>query len=56
MVLTNALIVDHSGVYKADIGLKGQVIAGIGKAGAFWFVYGVWVNGPDGAWWRSRMK
>src|SRR6201992_486944 len=32
-VITNALIVDHSGVYKADIGLKGGRIAAIGKAG-----------------------
>ncbi|MEM0977449.1 MAG: urease subunit alpha [Pseudomonadota bacterium] len=32
-VITNALIVDHSGIYKADIGLKDGRIAGIGKAG-----------------------
>ncbi len=32
-VLTNALIVDHTGVYKADIGLKDGMIAAIGKAG-----------------------
>ena len=32
-VITNALIVDHSGIYKADIGLKGGLIAAIGKAG-----------------------
>ena len=32
-VLTNALIVDHSGIYKADIGLKDGRIAKIGKAG-----------------------
>ncbi|MCW5713273.1 MAG: urease subunit alpha [Bauldia sp.] len=32
-VITNALIVDHSGIYKADIGLKDGLIAGIGKAG-----------------------
>ena len=32
-VLTNALIVDHTGVYKADIGLKDGKIAAIGKAG-----------------------
>lgn len=32
-VLTNALIVDHWGIVKADIGLKGQRIAAIGKAG-----------------------
>jgi len=32
-VLTNALIVDHSGIYKADVGLKDGRIAKIGKAG-----------------------
>ncbi len=32
-VITNALIVDHSGIYKADIGLKDGRICAIGKAG-----------------------
>src|ERR1700755_1153494 len=32
-VITNALVVDHSGIYKADIGLRDGLIAGIGKAG-----------------------
>ena len=32
-VITNALIVDHWGIVKADIGLKSGRIAGIGKAG-----------------------
>ena len=32
-VLTNALIIDHWGIVKADIGLKGNRIAAIGKAG-----------------------
>jgi urease subunit alpha len=32
-VITNALIVDHWGIVKADIGLKGGLIAAIGKAG-----------------------
>ncbi len=32
-VITNALIIDHWGIVKADIGLKGGLIAGIGKAG-----------------------
>lgn len=32
-VITNALIVDHSGIYKADIGLKDGRITAIGKAG-----------------------
>ncbi len=33
LVVTNALVVDHSGIYKADIGIKAGLIAGIGKAG-----------------------
>jgi urease subunit alpha len=32
-VVTNALVLDHSGIYKADIGLKEGRIAAIGKAG-----------------------
>ena len=32
-VITNSLIVDHTGIYKADIGLKDGRIAAIGKAG-----------------------
>ncbi|HET9069318.1 MAG TPA: urease subunit alpha [Amaricoccus sp.] len=32
-VLTNALIVDHSGIWKADVGLRDGRIARIGKAG-----------------------
>ncbi len=32
-VITNALIVDHTGIYKADVGLKNGRIAKIGKAG-----------------------
>ena len=32
-VITNALILDYTGIYKADIGLKDGRIAGIGKAG-----------------------
>ena len=32
-VITNALIVDHAGIYKADVGLRDGRIAGIGKAG-----------------------
>ncbi|CAI8400990.1 MAG: Urease subunit alpha 1 [SAR116 cluster bacterium MED-G04] len=32
-VITNALIVDASGIYKADIGLKDGIIHAIGKAG-----------------------
>jgi len=33
LVITNALILDWTGIYKADVGVKGGVIAGIGKAG-----------------------
>ncbi|WP_226781618.1 urease subunit alpha [Oceaniglobus trochenteri] len=32
-VITNALIVDHSGIFKADVGLKDGRIGKIGKAG-----------------------
>jgi urease subunit alpha len=33
LVITNALVVDHAGIYKADVGVKHGRIAGIGKAG-----------------------
>ena len=33
MVITNALVVDYTGIYKADIGIKNGLISGIGKAG-----------------------
>ena len=32
-VITNALIVDHTGIYKADIGIRDGRIAAIGKSG-----------------------
>ncbi len=32
-VITNAIVLDTAGIYKADIGLKNGVIAAIGKAG-----------------------
>src|SRR6516164_6259733 len=32
-VITNALVVDWTGIYKADIGIKNGLISGIGKAG-----------------------
>ena len=32
-VITNALIVDHTGIYKADVGLRDGLIHAIGKAG-----------------------
>ncbi|GAB2848215.1 urease subunit alpha [Hymenobacter ruber] len=33
LVITNALVVDYTGIFKADIGIKGGRIVGIGKAG-----------------------
>ncbi|KAI9302745.1 urease [Cunninghamella echinulata] len=33
LVITNALIIDYTGIYKADIGIKKGIIVGIGKAG-----------------------
>ena len=33
LVITNALIVDHTGIYKADVGVRDGLICGIGKAG-----------------------
>ncbi|KAF9152826.1 hypothetical protein BGX20_005055 [Mortierella sp. AD010] len=33
LVITNAIILDYSGIYKADIGVKNGLIVGIGKAG-----------------------
>jgi urease subunit alpha len=41
-VITNALVVDYTGIYKADIGIKGGLIAGIGKAGNPDVMAGVW--------------
>ncbi|HEU5071948.1 MAG TPA: urease subunit alpha [Verrucomicrobiae bacterium] len=32
-VITNALVLDYTGIYKADIGIKNGLISGIGKAG-----------------------
>ncbi|KAI9989810.1 hypothetical protein PInf_020097 [Phytophthora infestans] len=32
-IITNALIVDYTGIYKADVGIKDGLIAGIGKGG-----------------------
>ncbi len=32
-VITNALILDHTGIYKADVGLRSGLIHAIGKAG-----------------------
>ncbi|KAI8319915.1 urease [Martensiomyces pterosporus] len=33
LVITNVVIIDYTGVYKADIGIKNGMIVGIGKAG-----------------------
>ncbi len=33
LVITNAVVMDYTGIYKADIGVKNGKIAGIGKAG-----------------------
>src|SRR5215210_5775253 len=33
LVITNALIIDWTGIYKADVGVKHGRIVGIGKAG-----------------------
>ncbi|OAY71743.1 Urease [Ananas comosus] len=32
-VITNAVIIDYTGIYKADIGIKGGFVVAIGKAG-----------------------
>ncbi|CAN0025715.1 unnamed protein product [Ascophyllum nodosum] len=32
-VITNALVVDYTGIFKADVGMKGGLISGLGKAG-----------------------
>jgi urease len=32
-IITNALIIDYTGIYKADVGLKDGMISGIGKGG-----------------------
>ncbi len=33
LLITNALVVDHTGIYKADVGIKNHRLHGIGKAG-----------------------
>jgi len=40
-VITNAIIIDASGIYKADIGLRDGRIAGIGKAGNPYIMDGI---------------
>ncbi|WP_067932777.1 urease subunit alpha [Alicyclobacillus kakegawensis] len=41
LVITNAVIVDASGIYKADVGIRDGRIAAIGKAGNPWVMDGV---------------
>lgn len=33
LVITNVVVIDYTGIYKADIGIKDGIIVGIGKAG-----------------------
>jgi urease len=33
LLITNALVIDHSGIFKTDIGVKDGKICGLGKAG-----------------------
>ena len=33
VVITNALVMDYTGIFKADVGIKGGLIVGLGKAG-----------------------
>jgi len=40
-VVTNAVVLDATGIYKADVGLRDGRIAGIGKAGNPWIMDGV---------------
>jgi urease subunit alpha len=38
LVITNAIVVDYTGIYKADIGIRDGRIAAIGKAGNPWIM------------------
>ena len=49
LVITNALIIDYTGIIKADIGIKNGKIVGIGKAGNPDVMDGVTPNMPIGA-------
>jgi len=40
-VITNVVVVDWTGIYKADIGIKNGLISGIGKAGNHNMMHGV---------------
>ncbi len=44
LVITNAVIMDHWGIVKADIGIKDGIIVGIGKAGNPYIMDGVSSN------------
>lgn len=44
LVLTNALIIDHTGIYKADIGIRDGKISAIGKAGNSLVSHGVTIE------------
>ncbi|KAJ7945524.1 urease [Quillaja saponaria] len=48
-VITNAVIIDYTGIYKADVGIKDGVIASIGKAGNPDIMLGVFSNMIIGA-------
>ncbi|HTV74782.1 MAG TPA: urease subunit alpha, partial [Candidatus Acidoferrales bacterium] len=48
-VITNAVVIDAGGIYKADIGLRDGRIAGIGKAGNPWIMDGVTAGMTVGA-------
>lgn len=48
-LITNAVIIDHSGIVKADIGIKDGFIVGIGKAGNPDIMDGVFPNMIVGA-------
>ncbi|WP_317167854.1 urease subunit alpha [Blattabacterium cuenoti] len=49
LVLTNAIIIDHWGIIKADLGIKNGIIVGIGKSGNPYFMDGVTSNMYIGA-------
>ncbi|HVC20383.1 MAG TPA: urease subunit alpha [Vicinamibacterales bacterium] len=38
LVITSALIIDYTGIYKADVAVRDGLIAGIGKAGNPWIM------------------
>lgn len=43
-VITNAVIIDYSGIFKADIGIKDGLIVSLGKAGNPDIMQGVFPN------------